>query len=81
MFCNLSSDEVYPKTVHIRNSVDGCVWQVYHVNNINEAKMLGRNSLKKGFERTDLVDYSPCEETFPNWRESCDDEMKEVLTD
>jgi hypothetical protein len=62
--------EVYPKTLLIRNEEGGLVWQVYHVNNLFEAKWLADNATRNGFECCKLEDYDPTyEETFPGWRD------------
>jgi|TARA_R110002153_G_scaffold6210_16_gene28632 hypothetical protein len=63
----------YPKTLVIRNSEGGMVWQVYHVNDYYEAERLSFRATKNGFESCILEDYEDgCEETFPTWRKECD---------
>lgn len=59
----------YPKTLLIRNTVGGMIWQIYHVNNIHEANRLAANAAKNCFEGISLEEHKPDqEETFPDWR-------------
>jgi hypothetical protein len=59
----------YPKTLLIRNTVGGMIWQIYHVNNIHEADRLADNATKNGFYGISLEEHMPdSEETFPDWR-------------
>ena len=60
----------YPKTVIIRNTEGGMVWQIYHVENVIEARLLSLGATKNGFHSVSLEEHQPnLEETFPNWRE------------
>lgn len=66
-------EQGFPKTLEIRNTSGGIVWQVYHVNNELEIEMLIATSSSNGFMAQDIVPYDPKrEETFPNWRGSKD---------
>lgn len=65
-----NKDSQFPKTVFIRNTTDGLVWQVYHVDNLKQAEILAVNATKNGFECVTLIDKTNDEETFPDWRES-----------
>ena len=59
----------YPKTLVIRNNVGGMVWQIYQVDNIEQAFHLSKNAKRNAFEGITLEDHQPSEgETFPNWR-------------
>lgn len=80
MFIN-NTDNKFPKTLEIRNTSGGMIWQIYHVNNIKEAEILSKNALKNGFMESTLVEYNKdTEETFPNWRNECSEELQKVLT-
>jgi hypothetical protein len=73
MYKDLSNSNEFPKTLLIRNSVGGMIWQVYHVNNLHEVEVLSKNATNNGFESVTLVDYDiSYEETFPDWRSECD---------
>jgi len=70
MFIKSITNDVYPKTLEIRNTSGGMIWQIYHVNNLSEAEQLAANSLKNGFMESTLVDHrADEEETYPDWRE------------
>lgn len=63
------------KTVVIRNSRQGMIWQVYHVQNSEELAMLDTNCRANGFWGAEIlyldggVCYHPdMKETFPTWR-------------
>jgi hypothetical protein len=72
MFTDISTTCDFPKTLIIRNSKGGMIWQVYHVQKESEASKLSFNATRNGFESINLEDYQPhYEETFPNWREEC----------
>ena len=69
MFEDISTGNTYPKTLVIRNSVGGAIWQVYHVDNIYQAVYISKGAKANCFEGRTLEDYQPNEEeTFPNWR-------------
>lgn len=73
MYIDISTTEIYPKTLMIRNHKLGCVWQVYHVQKQSEADKLTANAWKNGFYGSTLEDYQPdYEETWSDWRETCD---------
>ena len=72
-FVEQTTCKEYPKTLLIHNTVGGMIWQVYHVNNRNEARFLAMNAKRNGFEWRRLVDYiEDEEETSPDWREASD---------
>lgn len=71
MYTNNTSDNSYPKTLIIRNTSDGMIWQVYHVEKEIEAKRLASNATDNGFLAITLEDYQPeMEETWADWRET-----------
>jgi|LakMenEpi03Aug12_release.lakeMendotaPanAssembly.Ray.scaffolds.fasta_scaffold17891_20 hypothetical protein len=72
MYTDITNDNIYPKTLMIRNHEGGLVWQVYHVQKQSEADKLVSNAWKNGFFGSTLEDHQPeCEETWPDWRETC----------
>lgn len=69
MYNDLSTSDAYPKTLLIRNTSGGMIWQVYHVKNETEAIGLAKNASKNAFEGITLENYQPSyEETWPGWR-------------
>jgi len=59
----------FPKTLVIRNTPEGMIWQIYHVNDQREADILSRNAHNNGFYGITLEDYQAgYEETWPGWR-------------
>ena len=78
MFINNSTNKSYPKTLHIRNTFGGSIWQVYHVETIHEAKLLSRNATKNYFEDIQLVDYTGEEQTWPDWRDNAKSLLEEA---
>jgi hypothetical protein len=55
----------------IRNHGGGMIWQVYHVDNINDVERLTSNAHRNGFYGSTLEDHQPeREETWPDWRET-----------
>ena len=78
MYKNLSTDEVYPKTLVIRNTKGGLIWQVYNVEREKEAILLSINATKNGYECITLVDFDDSLfETYPDWRST--DGGKEII--
>jgi hypothetical protein len=78
MYKDISTKEEFPKTLVIRNSKGGMIWQVYNVLKNSEAEKLSNNATVNGFEEITLEDYrTDCEETFPNWREECSSDFLE----
>ena len=72
MFTDISTKNEFPKTLVIRNSRDGMLWQIYHVQQESGADKLSFNATINGFESITVEDYQPqYEEIFPNWREEC----------
>ena len=70
---DISTTNTYPKTLKIRNHKRGIAWQVYHVQKKSEADNLAANAFKNGFYGSTLEDYQPeQEETWSDWRETCD---------
>ena len=71
MMTDISTTETYPKTLVIRNTEGGLVWQIYHVQAQHEAERLSNNATINGFYGITLEDYDEsAEETWPNWREN-----------
>lgn len=71
MYRNTSTKNEFPKTLLIRNTKGGMIWQIYHVNNSSEAKLLSQNATNNGFEDRELTDHDiSYKETFPDWRET-----------
>jgi hypothetical protein len=69
-YTNHSPSDIWPKTLEIRNTPDGMIWQIYHVNNASEAELLSRNARSNAFMDRRLTDYQPeQDETFEGWRE------------
>jgi hypothetical protein len=82
MFEDISKGDTYPKTLVIRNSVNGYIWQIYHVDNIYQAFYLSKGAKANAFEGRTLEDYQPNEEeTFPNWRMEMARTFVEMLPD
>lgn len=65
-----SKESQFPKTVFVRNTIGGLIWQVYHVDNLKQAESLADNATRNGFECVTLNDKTNDEETWPDWRES-----------
>jgi hypothetical protein len=73
MYKNISTTESFPKTLVVRNTPDGMIWQIYHVKNQNEAEKLAVNATSNGFYGITLEDYQPEHvETWPGWRVNAD---------
>lgn len=71
MYADLTTTDIYPKTLLIRNEVGGWIWQVYHVQKLSEARKLAVNATRNGFYGITLEDHQPeYKETFPLWRET-----------
>lgn len=71
MYRNTSILEEYPKTLLIRNTVGGMIWQIYHVEKESEAAKLSDRATLNGFQDCELTDYKEDQEqTWPDWRES-----------
>ena len=70
MYTDISTTS-FPKTLMIRNHEGGLIWQVYHVDNINDVERLTSNAHRNGFYGSTLEDHQPeREETWPDWRET-----------
>jgi hypothetical protein len=55
----------------VRNHEGGMIWQVYHVDNIDDVERLTSNAYRNGFYGSTLEDYqAEREETWPDWRET-----------
>ena len=71
MLINNSTTDKYPKTLFIRNTEGGMIWQVYHVHTIKEAEKLAFNATTNGFQDCQLLEHQKTtEETWPDWRET-----------
>ena len=72
MYKDNSTTDSFPKTLVIRNSKGGMIWQVYHVQKESEAEKLSHNATMNGFECVSLEDYQEdMEETWVDRRETC----------
>lgn len=61
----------FEKTLVIRNTPDGVIHQVYHVETKLEVEMLTHSALVNGFESIELRRRDPTlEETWPGWRDT-----------
>jgi len=69
----------FPKTLAIRNTVGGWIWQIYHVDNNLQALYLAETADSNGFEGRTLEDYHGGKETFPNWRMEMARELVRLL--
>lgn len=67
-----STNDSWPKTLLIQNTLDGLVWQVYHVNNELEVSILSENAWNNDFEVQKLIDFDDFhyKETWPGWRDT-----------
>jgi hypothetical protein len=73
---DISKTNTYPKTLVIRNHVGGMIWQIYHVQKESEAVKIAANAHGNGFYGITLEDHQPgFEETWPDWRETCDSDI------
>lgn len=69
---DISTTSSYPKTLLIRNTPGGMIWQVYHVNDMDEATFLSNNAEGNGFYGVTLENYQEeYKETWPDWRQKC----------
>lgn len=68
MFKDISTKGIFPKSLVIRNTPEGAIWQLYHVDNYAQANYLSTNADNNGFKGITLEDYNSGQETFPNWR-------------
>ena len=79
MFTDLSTTG-YPKTLLIRNTPNGMIWQIYHVDNKHQAIYLSTNAKSNAFEGIILENYQPSyEETSPEWREEMANSFIQML--
>jgi len=77
MYKNNSTTDTFPKTLLIRNTEGGMIWQIYHVNSEKVAQVLAANATLNKFEAITLEDYNPeYEETWPDWRETATIDVK-----
>jgi hypothetical protein len=68
---DITTNDKYPKTLLIRNTPGGMIWQVYHVEKRIEAERLSANALKNGYISSTLSDHQPNrEQTWEDWRET-----------
>ena len=71
MYTDNSTNDKYPKTLVVRNSEGGMVWQIYHVEKEKEAEILARNATGNGFYAITLEDHQPeLKQTWEDWRET-----------
>lgn len=65
----ISTNNNYPKTVVIRNSKGGMIWQIYHVKSERAAEIIAKRAADNCFEGVTLEDYQPnMEETSEGWQ-------------
>lgn len=70
-FTDVSTNDTYPKTLVIRNTKEGMVWQIYNVEKRIEAILLSKTAFSNGFLGITLEDFNPeATESFPDWRET-----------
>ena len=70
-YINKTTNDDYPKSLLIRNTPGGLIWQVYTVQKESEAINLSANATSNGFYGITLEDFDACyAETFPGWRET-----------
>ena len=80
MYKDISTEgSSFPKTLVIRNRVDGWIWQIYHVDSHQQAYYLAETANSNAFEGRTLEDYHGGEETFPNWRMEMARELVKLL--
>ena len=66
---DISTNEQFPKTMTMQAQPNGAYWQIYHVRDNSEVKMLKEGATRNGYEVITLKDYNgQLEETFSNWR-------------
>lgn len=71
-YIDLTVNDVYPKTLLIRNRPGDMIWQVYHVQKQEEAEYLSNNATNNGFYGITLEEHDESyKETWPDWRETC----------
>lgn len=63
-----TTNNIFPKTLHVYNTEGGMIWQVYHVQTLAEASLLAYNATRNSYEDQILVDFTNEEETWPDWR-------------
>jgi hypothetical protein len=77
MYKNISTTKNYPKTLVIRNTPDGMIWQIYHIKTERSAQLLANRADQNGFKGITLENHQPeHEETFPNWRNEAGVELR-----
>ncbi len=66
---DISTNEQFPKTMTMQAQPNGAYWQIYHVRDNSEVKMLKEGATRNGYEVITLRNYNgQLEETFSNWR-------------
>lgn len=70
-YTDVSTNDKYPKTLIIRNTKEGMIWQVYNVEKEIEAIKLSANAFNNGFLGITLEDFDKeVKETYPDWRDT-----------
>lgn len=70
-YINNSQNETYPKTLIIRNTHGGMIWQIYQLDNQKQVEIISNNATQNGFLGISLEDHMPeSKESFPDWRDS-----------
>jgi hypothetical protein len=71
MYKDISTTESFPKTLMIRNHDGGMIWQLYHVDSLDDVKKLTSNAQRNGFYGSTLEDHQPENaETWPDWKQT-----------
>lgn len=59
------------RELQIRNTHNGCIWQVYHVRNQTEVDMLSATAHANGFQSCKVIPWLENEEeSWPGWRDT-----------
>lgn len=70
VYIDMSSGD-FPKTLKIRNTHDGMIWQVYHPDSQQDVDEITKRAHANGFYGITLENYQPEEkETWSDWRET-----------
>ena len=70
-YTDKTTNNDYPKSLLIRNTPGGMIWQIYTVQKEREVDKLATNATRNGFYGITLEDFDAnYTETFPGWRET-----------
>lgn len=71
IYTDLTTSKEFPKTLIIRNTPGGMIWQIYHPDTQEDVDNLTSNAYSNGFFGITLEDYnSELKETWEDWRET-----------